>query len=792
MVTFTTEQLREAMNNPENIRNVTIIAHIKHGKTTISEALVAKTGIIANKTPDDAKSTKTPEDVKEQDISIKTIDNSVKSVGNSFRSTSNSLYYEHNTTEKGKNDPYFINLIDSPGHSDFLSEVTAALRITDGALVIVDSVEGVCLGTESVLRGAMAEKIRPVLMINKVDRLIFELQTDVEEMYQNFSRTIDLCNVIVATYEQPDMGDAQIFPSKGNVAFGSGKDGWAFTIPTFARIYASKFGIDLERMKEKLWGDHFFSPNAKKWVTSSAGEGGESLKRGFCAFIMEPIITLSRSIMEGKMDQMDKILSSLQIKLSSEERERKGNDLLKLIMSKWMNVADSLLEMMVLHLPSPRVAQKYRVSDLYDGPQDDEIAASIRDCNPKGPLIMYVSKMIPNTQKGRFFAFGRVFGGTISTGQKVRVLGPEYVPGRKTDLFIDKAIQGAALLLGNTVKFIAEVPCGNLVGLVGVDQYLMKAGTITDSESSRVVRPAKLSVSPVYRVAVDIKNSADFPKLIEGLRKLSKSDPLVHAYTELSGQSIIAGSSELHIEVCLNDLQKEYTNCEIKASEPFIVYKETVTAVSNQFCLAKSPNKHNRICASAEPLDGGLVDLIETGKLGPKSDSKTKEQILCDDYGWDKIEVSSLWAFGPDNKGANILVDVTKGVPLINEIKDFVDSAFQWCTMESVMIEENMRSVKMNLADAILHTDAIHRGGGQIIPACRRALYAAVLTAEPRIQEPIYIVEIISPTEVMNGVYQCLNQRKGVIIEEDPILGSALIKVKAYLPIAESVGKIIA
>jgi len=137
-----------------------------------------------------------------------------------------------------------LNLIDSPGHVDFSAEVTAALRITDGALVVVDTVEGVCVQTETVLRQAMGEKIKPVLMVNKVDRSILELKLGGEEMYQNFVRVTDMVNVIIDTYQSEDMGSLLLDPSVGSVAFGSGKDCWAFTLTKFARMYAKKFGME--------------------------------------------------------------------------------------------------------------------------------------------------------------------------------------------------------------------------------------------------------------------------------------------------------------------------------------------------------------------------------------------------------------------------------------------------------------------------------------------------------------------------------------------------------------------
>jgi elongation factor 2 len=773
MVNFSIEQIRGIMDRPENIRNMSVIAHVDHGKSTLTDSLIAKAGIIAANKAGDARYTDTREDEKERGITIK--------------STGVSLYYEYDTLQTGQTSPYLINLIDSPGHVDFSSEVTAALRVTDGALVVVDCVEGVCVQTETVLRQAMGEKIRPVLMVNKIDRSILELQLDGEAMYQNFVRVVDLVNVIISNYEQPDMGDLLVHPSKGNVAFGSGKECWAFTLTRFARMYASKFKIDQEKLMTKLWGDNYFDTDDKKWKTENTTDEGKQLKRAFVQFCMEPVIKLTRSIMEGNVEQMNKMLTAINLPITAEEKDLKGKALLKAIMAKWLSAADTLLEMMVLHLPSPKVAQRYRVTFLYEGPQDDACATGIRECDPKAPLMLYISKMVPTTDKGRFFAFGRVFSGTVFTGQKVRIMGPNYKPGKKEDLNV-KSVQRTVLMMGRTVEYIPDVPCGNTVGLVGVDQYLVKTGTISDSEDAHNIRVMKYSVSPVVRVAVEPKNAQDLPKLIDGLNKLAKSDPLVLVAHEENGQHIIAGCGELHVEICLKDLQTEYANCEIKQSEPIVTYKETVSALSNQVCLSKSANKHNRLYCTAQPLEEGLPDLIEKGELGPKDDPKVRAKRLVEEFNWDKDDTQRIWGFGPENSGPNMLVDLTKGVQFMNEIKDSMESAFQWSTKEAAMSEENMRQVRVNIVDVALHTDAIHRGGGQLIPTARRVYYACELTAQPRLQEPVFLAEITAPLEAMGGVYQCLNQRRGIVVEEEPVQGTPLNQVKSYLPVAESFG----
>jgi len=316
----------------------------------------------------------------------------------------------------------------------------------------------------------------------------------------------------------------------------------------------------------------------------------------------------------------------------------------------------------------------------------------------------------------------------------------------------------------------------------------MKQGTLATAEDAHCIRVMKYSVSPVVRVAVDVKNANDLPKLVEGLKKLSKSDPLVQCITEESGEHIIAGCGELHVEICLKDLVEEYAKCEIKKGDPVVTYKETVTEESSQMCLSKSPNKHNRLFLKGMPLTDDLSAMIEEEKVGPKSDPKERTKILVDQFEWVKDETQKIWCFGPDTNGPNMLIDVAKGAQFLNEIKDSMDSAFQWATKEGAMCEENMRGIRFNIHDVTLHTDAIHRGGGQLIPTARRVYYACELTATPKFQEPVFLCEIQTPDDVVGGIYQTLTQRRGIVISEEPIPGTPLVNMKAHLPVGESFG----
>merc|ERR1712000_600643 len=363
---------------------------------------------------------------------------------------------------------------------------------------------------------------------------------------------------------------------------------------------------------DRMWGENFFDQKSKKWLKRDTNKDGDRLDRAFCSFVLGPIYQLFDSIMGEKKEKYTKMLKSLNVTLVGEEKDLVSKPLLKVVMRKFLPAADALLEMLVVHLPSPVQAQKYRVENLYEGPQDDDCANGIRNCDPSGPLMMYVSKMVPTNDKGRFYGFGRVFSGTIRTGMKARIMGPNYIPGKKDDLFV-KNIQRTVIMMGRYTEPVDDCPCGNTIALVGIDQFLLKSGTISDHESAHNIRVMKFSVSPVVRVAVETKNPSDLPKLVEGLKRLSKSDPCVQCFTEESGEHIVAGAGELHLEICLKDLE-EFCGVPLKQSDPVVSYRETVSELSSQTCLSKSPNKHNRIYMKGEPLADDLPEAIDKGE----------------------------------------------------------------------------------------------------------------------------------------------------------------------------------
>lgn len=772
------DEIRALMDRKENIRNMSVIAHVDHGKSTLTDSLVAKAGIIADSKAGDARFTDTRKDEQERCITIKSTAISL------FYKVPQDVFEEIKQAKDG--DEFLINLIDSPGHVDFSSEVTAALRVTDGALVVVDCVSGVCVQTETVLRQAIAERIKPVLFFNKMDCAITTRGLDQEDLYQAFSKGVENVNVIVATYSEEDgpMGNIQVRPDDGTVGFGSGLQGWAFTLRDFAKKYSEKLKQPIPKLIKKFWGDNFYSVADKKW----SKENKAGYTRAFCQFILSPIYDVIKVLAnKERAEVLSFARTKLKVNIKSDEEDLDNKKLNKLILQRWLPAGEALLQMLVLHLPSPVTSQKYRCELLYEGPQDDEAAMGIKNCDPKAPLMMYISKMVPTNDKGRFYAFGRVFSGVVATGLKARIMGPNYTPGKKEDLYV-KSIQRTMLMMGRMVESLDDCPCGNICGLVGVDQYLVKTGTITTYEAAHNMRVMRFSVSPVVRVAVQPKNMQELPKLVEGLKRLAKSDPMVQVTYDETGECVVAGAGELHLEICLKDLEEDHACIPIIKNDPIVSYRETVTEPSFKEVLAKSPNKHNRFTMMAQPLAEGVCEDIDSGEINARMDLKIRARTLADKHEWDVNEARKIWCFGPESTGPNVVVDTTKAVQYLNEIKDSVVAGFQWASKEGVLMEENMRGIRFDIRDVTLHADAIHRGGGQIIPTVRRCFYAAQRTAEPRLMEPVYLVEIQVPTDSAGPIYNIVNKRRATPQGELEIPGTPLKIVKLFLPVMESFG----
>jgi elongation factor 2 len=612
-----------------------------------------------------------------------------------------------------------------------------------------------------------------------------ELKLTGEELYLKLAQIIESVNALFAKYEDEILGEITVDPRKGNISFGSGKQGWAFTLPQYARVLAKKMQVDPMKILPHLWGDEYYDPEAKKFTSKPTSKSGKPLNRFVVEKLFNPLVKLFNEMISGNTAFLfDEMLPKIGVKLTRTEKEQTDrNKFIKSIMQKWLPAADALVEMIIDHLPSPKSAQRYRVENLYTGPLDDDIATAIRNCDPNGPLIMFVSKMIDANGDGkRYYAFGRVFSGTIRTQQEVYVMGPNYVFGEKFDI-AEKKVPGLVLIMGSKINPISELPCGNTVGVSGLDKVLIKSGTISSSPKAYPISPMKFSVAAVVRRAVSPKNPSQLKKFTEGLKRLEKADPCLQViYSD--NEFIVAGAGELHIEVAMKEFQSILGGeVPFTVSPPVVPFSETITEKSKILCLGKSPNRHNRLYFTAQPLGEPIATDLELKRLDT-SDFKVLSKQLEQYLEWDNSANVKIW----NVYGTNMLVDVSHGIQYLNEIKDDVVLAFKETVDQSVICGEPLRGVRFNLTDATLHADTVHRGTGQIVPAARRVMAASILSASPTLCEPIYLAEIQTEQEVIGKIYSCVSKRRGHVIEETPKIGSPMTIVKALIPVMESFG----
>jgi elongation factor 2 len=550
-------------------------------------------------------------------------------------------------------------------------------------------------------------------------------------------------------------------------------------------------------LMSKLWGEHYFDPKLNKIVNKKT----PGSVRTFTKFIYQQLYDLYYNIDSAKIpsngvysseqkvyvEKYTKIMNLFNVKLSKDESDFTEKKLFKAVMQSFVPLGESLFEGIRNHLPSPDQAQKYRVTTLYEGPQDDDVARSIKNCDPDGPLVAYVSKTVPSADNSRFYAFCRVFSGTLSIGQKVTVLDSNYIHGKKTDMSVDKTIQSVSIMVGAKMESVGSVKCGNTAAILGIHQYYTKNATVTSVKyEPYAIKMMKLDVSPIVQRSISVKNSKDLPKMSEGIKKLLATDQCVKSFHSENGEIIIAGAGELHLEILLNDLRDFMKGAEIIVSEPIVPFRETVSATSPE-CLSKSPNKHNRIVIIAEPLSDALMADFDSKTIN-MNDNGALCRRLVDEHGWEPYETKKIWGFRPLGEESNILVDGTKGVSYLSEVKESIVAAFEMICNKGPLCEGPLRGIKFTIVDITLHADAIHRGMGQIMPMASRCMTAAVLSGAPKLIEPHFRLDINVPDAMVSTVYSCVGHKGGQITGEARREGTMVKMLTGTLPVLSSFG----
>jgi U5 small nuclear ribonucleoprotein component len=579
--------------------------------------------------------------------------------------------------------------------------------------------------------------------------------------------------------------------------------GWSFTLHSFAKIYHDTYGIALYNVKfnnlvggfppeefaKRLWGDIYFDPSDRKFKRKAPQD---KIQRTFVHFILEPLYKIYSHVVGEEGPALQKTLDELGIRLKRDELHMDVKPLLKVILTRFFGPASGFVDMVVKHIPSPVAAARNKIETIYTGPLTSSLAQAMMKCDPKGPLMIQITKLYSKQDSSSFDAFGRVFSGTVKLGDSVKVLGESYTIEDPEDM----ARKDISQLWINEARYRIEVnkiSAGNWVLLEGVDESIIKTATITHetNDTAYIFKPLIFNTVSTVRVAIEPINPSELPKMLDGLRKITKSYPLAVTKVEESGEHVVLGTGEMYMDCILYDLRKMYTDIEIKVADPVTTFSETVVETSSLKCFAETPNKKNKITMIAEPLEKGLAEDIERGKINFSMDGKSRQEWFQKNYGWDVASARSLWAFGPDANGPNGLIDETFGEvdrALLNSVKDSVVQGFQWGTREGPLCEEPMRGVKFKLVSASLAPEPINRGGGQIIPTARRVTYSSFLMATPRLMEPVFYSEIQAPADCVSAIYTVLSRRRGHVTQDLPKPGSPLYTIKAFVPVIDSFG----
>lgn len=574
------------------------------------------------------------------------------------------LYYE----QEGK--PYVINMIDTPGHIDFTGRVTRSLRAIDGAVVVSDAVEGIMTQTETVTRQALEERVRPVLYINKIDRLVKELRLTADKMQAWLADIVSDFNNLIDAYAEPEYKEKwKVSIQSSTVSFGSAKDRWGFNFDM-----ARKTGVK-------------FSDIYKAYTEDGVKE-----------------------------------------------------------LSEKSPLHEAVLGMVVKHHPPPHVAQPYRIPKIWKGDLNSDVGKALLACDEKGPIVMMVTNVVVDPQAG-VVATGRLYSGTVRDGDTVYLLGAKR-EGR---------IQSVNMYMGPFREIIGTMSAGNIPALLGLE-YARSGETISTIKDVASFEAIKYVSEPVVTIAIESKHPKELPKLVEELRKLSIEDPnLVVKIDEESGEMLLSGMGVLHLEIATTLIQQ--AGLEIVTSRPLINYRETIRGRAGPI-MSKSPNRHNKIFMRVEALPDNIVELIRTGQINENTDKKQLAKTLRD-LGWDSDEAKSVVTI--DNKG-NILLDATKGVQYLQESMDSIRSGFEDVMEEGPLSREYCRGVKVILHHYVPHEDPAHRTYAQLMPASRRGILGAMLSAQPTLLEPMLGIEVKCPAEQIGAIASVISSKRGKML----------------------------
>ena len=775
-------------------RGVAILGHFHHGKTSLVDLLLEPTLI----TPKKRTGAWGPKAALE-DSGPRYLD-TLKAEHQRGMSLASTPMTTLLPDSRGK--VFCISMLDCPGHPQFHDESCAALKVADGAVLVVDIVEGVQLHTVMVLKQAISEGLALTLVLSKLDRCIVELKLPPTDMYFKILNVIDSLNEIVKSTSNRY---PKFSPPRGNVAFSSALHGWLFTLKSFSsQILANHrdmSGVNQDDLIPRLWGDAYLDPTTRQFFKTTGkcrSLDGKPVQRTFVALILNPLYKIYSACLGEREADLNPMLRSVGIFLTNDVLRSSARPLLRAAMSQFFPPG-GFVDMIAKHIPNPVLAAPGKLSRCYTGPSDDSstVLRGMKSCDASGPTVIHCVKNFPTPDGQSFWTLGRIYSGTVRPAETVHVLGEMY--GEDDEDSAVATISAVAIPRGRTQTQVSLVKAGNWVMLQGIDANMAKTATVVSSKADvSIFAPLKFPQAggeSVMKLAIEPLNPSELPKMVEGLRRVSKAYPMAGTKVEESGEHVILGTGELYMDCIMHDLRHVFSDeIEVKVADPVVSFRETVMETSSMKCFAETANKRNKLTFIAEPMDDGLAENLEAGKVRLLEwDQKKTSRYFQAKYNWDILSSRSVWAFGDSPTcGTNILLDDTlpgeidKG--LLSSCRSSIVQGFQWATREGPLCEEPVRGTKLKILDAVLAEKPIYRGGGQVIPTARRTVHSALLTASPRLMEPMYRLDIMCPGSMVESIQPVLTRRRGHIVQDRPVPGSKFSCVKGFLPVLDSFG----
>ncbi|XP_311881.4 elongation factor-like GTPase 1 [Anopheles gambiae] len=901
MVRVDLSKLTHLQKDASQVRNICILAHVDHGKTTLADSLIASNGIISTRLAGKLRYMDSRPDEQERQITMK--------------SSSIALYFRHesNDAHSTGEEEYLVNLIDSPGHVDFSSEVSTAIRLCDGAIIVVDVVEGVCPQTRVCLQQAYNEQLSTVLLLNKIDRLVLEKRLEPAEAYHHLAQVLEQVNAVVgnlfatdvlareqisttadqtSALEEADDSFLYYTPQQGNVLFGSALDGWAFDLATFARLYHGKLeGVqDSGELLNALWGDYFYSPR-KKAIEPGATEKGR--KPLFVQLVLDNLWNIY-GLVENRDEAKLRTISERcgVVQNVRDLKHADGRVPVRNLLAGWLPMERSLLGAVCRTVPNPTgisemKAEKLlcsRLADFASYPAETQaLKRDIMRCRADSErLIVFVSKMFPiehgalagakdtlerltkalsltepedggcDGEAEIFLAFARVYSGTLRRGSRVFVIGPKYDP--RTMITTDDAganphlveieIDSLFLLMGRQLEPVDAVPAGNIVGIGGLQNVVLKTATLSNTRYCPPFVDLPLIATPILRVAVEPKDIQKMPQLVRGLKLLNQADACVEVRVQESGEHVLLTLGEVHLERCIKDLQETYAKIELNVSKPIVPFKETIvpfvpTSEDNpeeeiakdrekdKTVTLQTPNRQCTIKLIAMPLSQEVVDLLNSNEPVLKAYIKAHEakqplpQALQDSISElragltqllpETVPFDRIWSFGPKKCGTNLLVNGTdfKHTAVWYENETTVQTAddpraqyessflngFQMASLAGPLCDEPMQGVcflverwELDVTIGVDLASVASHGplSGQIMSAVKEGCKKAFQNQPQRLVHPMYSCNITVNSDVLGKLYAVIGRRHGRIQSADLIEGSGQFDVTAVIPVIES------